>query len=163
QPDEGIHLNFQTKVPDQEMTLRPADLEFHYRNAYADVAIPESYERLLLDAIHGDATLFMRSDEIERAWEIMDPFLAATERTTARCVREIPEGIAVPHVTIEIRDAANRQLVTAIEVLSPTNKRGDGRSEYLAKRQRLLLSTAHLMEIDLLHQGQRVPMQQPLP
>jgi Protein of unknown function (DUF4058) len=69
----------------------------------------------------------------------------------------------VPHVTIEIRDTANRQLVTAIEVLSPTNKRGDGREEYLAKRRRMLLSTAHLLEIDLLRQGQRVPMQNPLP
>src|SRR5438093_10232320 len=69
----------------------------------------------------------------------------------------------VPHVTVEIRDTANRQLVTAIEVLSPTNKRGEGREEYLAWRRRLLLSTAHLVEIDLLHQGQRVPMQQPLP
>jgi hypothetical protein len=71
--------------------------------------------------------------------------------------------VAVPHVTIEIRDTANRQLVTAIEVLSPTNKRGDGREEYLAKRRRLLLSSAHLVEIDLLRQGQRVPMEQPLP
>ena len=70
---------------------------------------------------------------------------------------------AVPHVTVEIRDTANRQLVTAIEVLSPTNKRGDGREEYLSKRQRFLLSTAHLMEIDLLRAGQRVPMQQRLP
>lgn len=69
----------------------------------------------------------------------------------------------IPHVTVEIRDTANRQLVTAIEVLSPTNKRGDGRAEYLAKRRRILLSTAHLLEIDLLRQGQRVPMQQPLP
>ena len=69
----------------------------------------------------------------------------------------------VPHVTVEIRDAANRELVTSIEVLSPTNKRGEGRLEYLAKRQRLLLSTAHLVEIDLLHQGQRVPMQEALP
>jgi hypothetical protein len=69
----------------------------------------------------------------------------------------------VPHVTIEIRDTANRQLVTAIEVLSLTNKRGRGRDEYLAKRQQVLLSTAHLLEIDLLRQGQRVPMQQPLP
>jgi Protein of unknown function (DUF4058) len=69
----------------------------------------------------------------------------------------------IPHVTIEIRDTANRQLVTAIEVLSPTNKRGDGRNEYLAKRRRILLSTAHLLEIDLLRQGQRVPMQKPLP
>jgi hypothetical protein len=69
----------------------------------------------------------------------------------------------VPHVTIEIRDTANRKLVTAIEVLSPTNKRGNGREEYLAKRQRILLSTAHLMEIDLLRIGQRVPMREPLP
>jgi len=73
----------------------------------------------------------------------------------------MPESI--PHVTVEIRDAANRQLVTAIEVLSPTNKRGDGREEYLAKRRRLLLSTAHLIEIDLLREGQRIPMRQALP
>ncbi len=69
----------------------------------------------------------------------------------------------VPHVTVEIRDVANRQLVTAIEVLSPTNKRGEGRDEYVAKRGRLLLSSAHLIEIDLLREGQRVPMQQALP
>lgn len=73
----------------------------------------------------------------------------------------IPEP--VPHVTVEIRDAANRRLVTAIEVLSPTNKRGDGREEYLLKRRRILVSTAHLIEIDLLHQGQRVPVREPLP
>jgi hypothetical protein len=72
-------------------------------------------------------------------------------------------GIPVPHVTVEIRDTAHRRLVTAIEVLSPTNKRGEGREEYLAKRGRLLLSTAHLLEIDLLRQGQRVPMFQALP
>lgn len=70
---------------------------------------------------------------------------------------------AVPHVTVEIRDTAHRQLVAAIEVLSPTNKRGDGRQEYLAKRQRILLSTAHLIEMDLLREGLRVPMRQPLP
>jgi Protein of unknown function (DUF4058) len=66
-------------------------------------------------------------------------------------------------VTVEIRDTANRQLVTAIELLSPSNKRGDGRAEYLAKRRRILLSTAHLMEIDLLRQGQRPPMREVLP
>lgn len=69
----------------------------------------------------------------------------------------------VPHVTIEIRDVAQRELVTAIEVLSPINKRGEGYREYLDKRRRLLYSTAHLIEIDLLRQGHRVPMQQPLP
>jgi glucose-6-phosphate 1-dehydrogenase len=80
QPDEGIHLHFQTKVPDEHMALRPADMEFHYRDAYAGVEIPEAYERLLEDALNGDAALFMNSDEIERAWEIMDPLIAATER-----------------------------------------------------------------------------------
>ncbi|HTE21002.1 MAG TPA: DUF4058 family protein [Armatimonadota bacterium] len=74
-----------------------------------------------------------------------------------------PMPVPVPHVTVEIRDVANRQLVTAIEVLSPSNKRGEGREEYLAKRGRLLLSTAHLLEIDLLREGQRVPLLEPLP
>jgi glucose-6-phosphate 1-dehydrogenase len=83
QPHEGIRLNFQTKAPDQAMTLRPADLEFLYRTAYPGVAIPEAYERLLQDALHGDAALFMRSDEIERAWEIMDPLIAASQRPDA--------------------------------------------------------------------------------
>jgi hypothetical protein len=69
----------------------------------------------------------------------------------------------VPHVTVEIHDVAHRELVTAIEVLSPTNKRGEGYQEYLDKRRCLLYSTAHLIEIDLLRQGRRVPMQQPLP
>jgi glucose-6-phosphate 1-dehydrogenase len=84
QPDEGIHLNFQSKVPDEEsMVMRPADMEFHYRNTYRDRPIPESYERLIMDAIAGDASLFMRSDEIERAWEIMDPLIAAAEGGSA--------------------------------------------------------------------------------
>ena len=69
----------------------------------------------------------------------------------------------VPQVTVEIRDAADRRLVTAIEVLSPTNKQGDGRDEYIERRERLLLSSAHLIEIDLLRRGQRPPMQKPLP
>jgi glucose-6-phosphate 1-dehydrogenase len=80
QPDEGIHLSFQSKVPDKEsMMLRPANLEFHYRSTYADTPIPEAYEILLQDGLAGDASLFMRSDEIERAWEIMDPYIAAVE------------------------------------------------------------------------------------
>ena len=71
--------------------------------------------------------------------------------------------VSIPHVTVEIHDVAGRELVAAIEVLSPTNKRGEGRTEYLAKRRRVLLSEAHLVEIDLLRAGQRVPMRNPLP
>jgi glucose-6-phosphate 1-dehydrogenase len=90
QPDEGIHLNFQTKVPD-EKALSPANLEFHYHDTFPDTPIPEGYERLLEDAIQGDATLFMRSDEIERAWEIIDPIIAVSERPGTAC----PENYAV--------------------------------------------------------------------
>ena len=80
QPNEGITLNFQTKVPEVDgIGLRPRDLSCNYREAYHTTAMPESYERLLLDAVQGDASLFIRSDEIERAWEIMDPILKATE------------------------------------------------------------------------------------
>jgi glucose-6-phosphate 1-dehydrogenase len=81
QPNEGIQLNFQTKVPEVDgVTLQPRDLSFDYKEAYQEKALPEAYERLILDAIQGDASLFMRSDEIERAWEIMDPIIAASEK-----------------------------------------------------------------------------------
>jgi glucose-6-phosphate 1-dehydrogenase len=81
QPDEGIHMSFQSKVPDTEaVQLKPADMEFHYRDYYGAGTLPEAYERLLQDALQGDAALFMRSDEIERAWEIMDPLIRAVEQ-----------------------------------------------------------------------------------
>ena len=69
----------------------------------------------------------------------------------------------IPHVTVEIRDVEQRQLVTVIEILSPTNKRRDGYTEYLDKRDRILRSTTHLIEIDLLRKGRRVPMRGKLP
>ncbi len=68
-----------------------------------------------------------------------------------------------PHVAVEVRDAAGHGLVTALELLSLANKRGEGRREYLAKRQRLLASPAHLVEIDLLRAGQRLPVREALP
>ncbi len=63
----------------------------------------------------------------------------------------LPEPI--PHVSVEIRDVAERRLVTCIEVLSPTNKRGPGREEYAGKRLQILSGGAHLVEIDLLRVG----------
>ena len=72
QPDEGLPIEFQAKTPDEKMELKPVDLEFHYDDSFGGQAIPDAYERLLLDAINGDASLFTRSDEIEEAWEIMD-------------------------------------------------------------------------------------------
>ncbi len=97
QPNEGIDLNFQTKVPDVDgVRLQPRDLAFNYKDAYATKALPEAYERLLLDAIQGDASLFMRSDEIERAWEIMDPIIQASERPEAEQPTEYAVGSQGP-------------------------------------------------------------------
>ncbi|HTU16449.1 MAG TPA: DUF4058 family protein [Gemmataceae bacterium] len=69
----------------------------------------------------------------------------------------------IPHVSIEIRDVAERRLVTCIEVLSPTNKRGPGREEYMGKRFQILSGDAHLVEINLLRVGTRFPTGKPLP
>lgn len=79
QPDEGMHLRFETKVPDTTAEMRSVDMEFHYAKDFEDIVIPEAYERLLLDALQGDAALFARSDEIERAWAIVDPVIRSWE------------------------------------------------------------------------------------
>ncbi len=69
----------------------------------------------------------------------------------------------IPHISVEIRDVAERRLVTCIEVLSPTNKRGPGREEYAGKRYNMVSGNANLVEIDLLRAGSRFPTAQPLP
>jgi len=75
QPDEGVHLRFEAKAPDTVAETRSVDMEFHYAEAFGPTAIPEAYERLLLDAIQGDASLFTRADEVETAWGLIDPIL----------------------------------------------------------------------------------------
>jgi glucose-6-phosphate 1-dehydrogenase len=75
QPDEGIRLNFQAKLPDSNRDTRNVDMEFSYRKSFGEQQIPEAYERLLLDALNGDPSLFTRSDEIEALWGIVDPIL----------------------------------------------------------------------------------------
>jgi glucose-6-phosphate 1-dehydrogenase len=79
QPDEGIHWRFEAKVPDTAADMRSVDMEFHYADSFGKTSIPESYERLLLDAMAGDASLFTRADEAETAWGLIDPILAAWE------------------------------------------------------------------------------------
>jgi glucose-6-phosphate 1-dehydrogenase len=74
QPNEGISLTFDAKVPGPEMKVTPVKMDFFYQDAF--MARPaEAYERLLHDAMEADHTLFLRADEIERAWEILDPVL----------------------------------------------------------------------------------------
>ena len=74
-PDEGIHLRFEAKVPDSDQEMRSVDMDFHYSDSFEDTLIPEAYERLLLEALQGDASLFTRSDGIEASWQIIDSVL----------------------------------------------------------------------------------------
>jgi glucose-6-phosphate 1-dehydrogenase len=83
QPDEGISLHFATKRPSMHMVVEDSELDFNYSENYQGT-LPEAYERLLMDVMRGDATLFMRSDEVEAAWTIMDPILQAWRERDAR-------------------------------------------------------------------------------
>ena len=74
QPDEGFSFTFGTKVPGPKVMIRTVDMGFEYEQGFGS-GTPEAYERLLLDCMYGDATLFTRSDEIEQAWEVVDPIL----------------------------------------------------------------------------------------
>ena len=71
QPNEGITLRFNGKVPGAAMELRPVRMQFSYDTEFGAYT-PEAYERLLLEAIAGNATLFIRRDEVETAWGIVD-------------------------------------------------------------------------------------------
>lgn len=79
-PEEGLSLQFGAKVPGHDFNIRPASMDFHYS---AGVHGPgaEAYERVLLDALVGDPTLFVRADEVGRAWRIVDPLLELWARS----------------------------------------------------------------------------------
>jgi glucose-6-phosphate 1-dehydrogenase len=72
QPDEGIALRMQAKIPGNNLRIEPVKMDFHYGTSFGK-ASPEAYERLLLDAMSGDPTLFARRDEVEQAWSFIDP------------------------------------------------------------------------------------------
>ncbi len=82
QPNEGISLLFSAKVPGQEMRLRSVNMDFLYGSSFG-VEPPEAYERLLLDAMLGDSTLFTRIDETELAWTLVDTIVRAWAKTSA--------------------------------------------------------------------------------
>ena len=79
QPNEGASLRIEAKAPGTETQLRPVRMDFLYGETFTRDT-PEAYERLLLDALRGDATLFTRADEVEQAWRIVDPVIAGWER-----------------------------------------------------------------------------------
>ncbi|OGO08312.1 MAG: glucose-6-phosphate dehydrogenase [Chloroflexi bacterium RBG_13_66_10] len=92
QPDEGMHLRFEVKVPDTTAGMRTVDMDFHYDDHFPPGAIPEAYERLLLDALNGDASLFTRADSIELAWALIDPIVDGWQGPAAPPLEEYEAG-----------------------------------------------------------------------
>ncbi|QDV43084.1 Glucose-6-phosphate 1-dehydrogenase [Stieleria neptunia] len=95
QPAEGIQLHFESKVPESEMKTRTSTLDFDF-NQTSKGDMPDAYQRLLLDAILGDASLFARSDEVELAWGIIDPILAAWRSPAAPELFQYQPGLWGP-------------------------------------------------------------------
>lgn len=91
QPAEGLQMHIQSKVPDAGMRTRTTDLDFRFRRSFSG-DLPDAYQRLLLDAIQGDASLFARSDEVELAWGIVDPILAAWDSPAAPALMQYEPG-----------------------------------------------------------------------
>jgi glucose-6-phosphate 1-dehydrogenase len=75
QPNEGVSISLGAKIPGTRMRIRPVNMEFLYGTSFLSQS-PEAYERLITDAMRGDATLFTRDDEVEAQWRIIDPILA---------------------------------------------------------------------------------------
>jgi glucose-6-phosphate 1-dehydrogenase len=116
QPAEGIQLHFQTKVPDAGMKLRQTELEFRFSREFRGM-MPEAYERLLLDALEGDASLFARADEVEAAWAICDPILAEWSRGERPPIYIYEPGLWGPAASIEWMAAQGRQWFDICPVL----------------------------------------------
>jgi glucose-6-phosphate 1-dehydrogenase len=96
QPDEGISLKFLAKIPGAGMRVTPESMDFPYSQLGA--AQHGGYERLLLDIMHGDATLFTRGDEVEEAWRVVTPILEGWEKAKPKGFPNYPAGTMGPEV-----------------------------------------------------------------
>ena len=82
QPNEGVSVSIDAKIPGPRMRIRPVNMEFLYGSSFMSQS-PEAYERLILDAMRGDATLFTRNDEVDAQWAIIDSILGAWRERNA--------------------------------------------------------------------------------
>jgi len=100
QPNEGVSLSLGAKIPGSSMRIRPVNMEFLYGSAFMSQS-PEAYERLILDAMRGEATLFTRSDEVIAQWSIIDPILKAWAADTEP-LHTYPSGTGGPEAADEL-------------------------------------------------------------
>jgi glucose-6-phosphate 1-dehydrogenase len=101
QPNEGILLKFGTKVQGAGFKVREVNMDFYYKDL-ADSYIPEAYQRLLLDCMQGDSTLYARGDAVEAAWRLVDPILEAWEKDPHIPLHGYPSGTWGPEVADEM-------------------------------------------------------------
>ena len=107
QPDEGVSISLGAKIPGPRMRIRPVIMEFRYGTSFMSES-PEAYERLILDAMRGDATLFTRNDEIEALWGIIDPILTAWKEDKNSPIRQYPAGTAGPSAANALLDGGRK-------------------------------------------------------
>ena len=91
QPDEGITLKFAAKLPGQSMNMRSVNMDFRYGSTFG-IHMASAYERLLLDCMLGDPTLFNRADSVEAAWKLVQPYLDAWSAGPAAAIASYPSG-----------------------------------------------------------------------
>ena len=108
QPDEGISLRFDSKVPGPTSMIRPVTMDFRYGTSFGQKA-PDAYERLLLDALLGDSTLFTRSDENQMAWKLLDPFFHRWEQQGTVELPQYPIGTWGPAEADQLLQRDNRE------------------------------------------------------
>jgi glucose-6-phosphate 1-dehydrogenase len=108
QPEEGLALRLASKLPGPKVKIYPVKMEFNYSSSFGDVQ-PEAYERLLLDVMAGDATLFMRRDAVEAAWEFLMPIIDRWGASRARYLPEYRAGTWGPLEADRLIEADNRQ------------------------------------------------------
>jgi glucose-6-phosphate 1-dehydrogenase len=106
QPNEGVSLSLAAKIPGTRMRIRPVNMEFLYGTAFLSQS-PEAYERLILDAMRGEATLFTRDDEVEAQWRIIDPILESWAQGEPPLV-EYEAGTAGPSEADELLEPGHR-------------------------------------------------------
>ena len=95
QPDEGVSVAIGAKIPGTRMRIRPVNMEFRYGTSFLSES-PEAYERLILDVMRGDASLFTRNDEIEALWGIIDPILEAWAQDKSSTIPQYEAGTPGP-------------------------------------------------------------------
>ena len=108
QPDEGISLKFGAKIPGAARHLSSVDMNFSYASAFG-ITSPEAYERLLADAMLGDSTLFIRRDEVETSWRIVDSIINGWKNMPADSVTTYPAGTWGPKEADDLIERDGRE------------------------------------------------------